>query len=78
MTNAVLDAPRRPRFFLVGNPSVILFIFCLAVFTLAVTVLAEGFGVGVISTSFVKTLGKTLACAWSHSPWTWSGGIAAS
>ena len=60
MTNAVLDAPRRPRFFLVGNPSVILFIFCLAVFTLAVTVLAEGFGVGVISTSFVKTLGKTL------------------
>ncbi|WP_299046286.1 urea ABC transporter permease subunit UrtC [uncultured Tateyamaria sp.] len=60
MTHAVLDAPRKPRFFLVGNPSVILFIFCLAVFTLAVTILAEGFGIGMISTSFVKTLGKTL------------------
>ena len=33
---------------------------CLAIFTLGVTMLAEGFGIGVISTSFVKTLGKTL------------------
>ena len=36
------------------------FIALLAAFTLGVTVLAEGFGIGVISTSFVKTLGKTL------------------
>ncbi|MEP1199688.1 urea ABC transporter permease subunit UrtC [Tateyamaria sp.] len=33
---------------------------CLALFTISVTILAEGFGIGVISTSFVKTLGKTL------------------
>ncbi|MEL6883607.1 MAG: urea ABC transporter permease subunit UrtC [Pseudomonadota bacterium] len=42
------------------HPSVLIFIACLALFTLAITVLAEGFGIGVISTSFVKTLGKTL------------------
>ncbi|MFC3614624.1 urea ABC transporter permease subunit UrtC [Lutimaribacter marinistellae] len=32
----------------------------LALFTIGVTILSEGFGIGVISTSFVKTLGKTL------------------
>ncbi|WP_299152333.1 urea ABC transporter permease subunit UrtC [uncultured Tateyamaria sp.] len=37
-----------------------IFIACLALFTLTVSVLSEGFGVGLISTSFVKTLGKTL------------------
>lgn len=42
------------------NPSILIFIALLALFTLTVTVLSEGFGVGVISTSFVKTLGKTL------------------
>ncbi|MEM6310683.1 MAG: urea ABC transporter permease subunit UrtC [Pseudomonadota bacterium] len=42
------------------HPSVLIFIACLAVFTVGVTILAEGFGIGVISTSFVKTLGKTL------------------
>lgn len=42
------------------NPSVLLFLVALALFTLGVTLLAEGTGSGVISTSFVKTLGKTL------------------
>ncbi|QDY69052.1 urea ABC transporter permease subunit UrtC [Qingshengfaniella alkalisoli] len=46
--------------FIAKNPSVLVFLACLALFTLTVTVLAEGFGIGVISTSFVKTLGKTL------------------
>ncbi len=41
-------------------PSVMVFLAILALFTLGVTILSEGFGVGVISTSFVKTLGKTL------------------
>ncbi len=48
------------RSFLTRHPSVLVFLACLALFTLAATVLAEGFGVGLISTSFVKTLGKTL------------------
>ena len=42
------------------NPSVLIFVVCLAVFTLTVTFLSQGFGVGLISTSLVKTLGKTL------------------
>ena len=46
--------------FLIRHPSVLIFMACLALFTLGVTVLAEGTGIGVISTSFVKTLGKTL------------------
>ncbi|MDU8945466.1 urea ABC transporter permease subunit UrtC [Ovoidimarina sediminis] len=59
MTDATLAAaPRRP--FAVRHPSVLIFLACLAAFTLCVTILAEGFGIGVISTSFVKTLGKTL------------------
>ncbi len=49
------------RSFMLRNPSVLIFIGILALFTLAVTVLSEGFGIGVISTAFVKTLGKTLA-----------------
>ena len=48
------------RSFLVRNPSVLIFIGLLAVFTLSVTLMSEAFGAGVISTSFVKTLGKTL------------------
>jgi urea transport system permease protein len=48
------------RSFLARNPSVLIFIACLAVFTLAITVASEAYGVGFISTSFVKTLGKTL------------------
>lgn len=46
--------------FVMRHPSVVIFIGVLALFTVGVTVLAEGFGIGVISTSFVKTLGKTL------------------
>ncbi|MBR9862551.1 MAG: urea ABC transporter permease subunit UrtC [Rhodobacteraceae bacterium] len=46
--------------FLSQNPSVLIFIALLAVFTFAVTLLSEVTGVGLISTSFVKTLGKTL------------------
>ncbi len=41
-------------------PSVLVFLALLALFTILITVLSEGFGVGLISTSFVKTLGKTL------------------
>ncbi|MDR6266678.1 MULTISPECIES: urea ABC transporter permease subunit UrtC [Rhodobacterales] len=48
------------RSFIARNPSVLIFLACLALFTLGVTALSEGFGVGIISTSFVKTLGKTL------------------
>ncbi|MEM8869477.1 MAG: urea ABC transporter permease subunit UrtC [Pseudomonadota bacterium] len=48
------------RTFLSQNPSVLWFLLALAVFTLAVTLMSEAFGVGILSTSFVKTLGKTL------------------
>jgi len=48
------------RSFVVRNPSVLWFLLGLALFTLAVTVLSEGFGIGIIPTAFVKTLGKTL------------------
>jgi len=48
------------RSFIVRNPSVLIFLAILALFTVVVTVLSEGFGVGLISTSFVKVLGKTL------------------
>ena len=46
--------------FLARNPSVLVFIAVLAVITLGATILSEGFGIGFISTSFIKTLGKTL------------------
>ncbi len=45
------------RSFLAANPSVLWFLLALALVTLGVTVMAEA---GMISTSFVKTLGKTL------------------
>ena len=48
------------RSFLARNPTVLIFIAVLALFTVGATVLSEGFGVGGISTSFIKTLGKTL------------------
>ena len=48
------------RSFVARNPSVLVFLALLALFTLTATVLSEGFGVGLISTSFIKTLGKTL------------------
>ena len=46
--------------FFARNPSILIFIALLALFTLGATVLSEGFGAGIISTSLVKTLGKTL------------------
>ena len=51
------------RSFVVRNPSVLIFLGGLALFTLIVTVFSEAFGAGLISTSFVKTLGKTLCLA---------------
>ena len=48
------------RSFVAQNPSVLVFLAILSLFTLGVTILSEGVGIGVISTSFVKTLGKTL------------------
>ncbi len=48
------------RSFIAKNPSVLVFLAILSLFTLSVTILSEGFGIGLISTSFVKTLGKTL------------------
>ncbi|MFT6022978.1 MAG: urea transport system permease protein [Ascidiaceihabitans sp.] len=46
--------------FIGQNPSILWFLAALGVFTLGVTVSSEVTGVGVISTSFVKVLGKTL------------------
>ncbi|MGI3170393.1 urea ABC transporter permease subunit UrtC [Pseudooceanicola sp. C21-150M6] len=48
------------RPFILRNPSVLIFLALLALFTIGVTVMSEAFGAGLISTSFVKTLGKTL------------------
>ena len=46
--------------FIAKNPSGLIFLLALAGFTITVTILSEGFGIGIISTSFIKTLGKTL------------------
>ncbi|MBB5516173.1 urea transport system permease protein [Rubricella aquisinus] len=46
--------------FISQNPSVLWFLAALGLFTLIVTILSEGFGLGIVSTSFIKTLGKTL------------------
>ncbi len=59
MSDLALQAGRR-RPFVMRHPSVLVFLACLALFTIGVTVLSEGFGIGAMSTSFVKTLGKTL------------------
>ncbi|MBY6151886.1 urea ABC transporter permease subunit UrtC [Vannielia litorea] len=48
------------RSFIARNPSILVFLACLGLFTVTVTIASEGFGLGLISTSFVKTLGKTL------------------
>ncbi|MFO1032932.1 MAG: urea ABC transporter permease subunit UrtC [Hyphomicrobiales bacterium] len=49
-----------PKFVLLREPSVMIFILGLALFTFLVTVMSDAAGAGLISTSFVKTLGKTL------------------
>jgi urea transport system permease protein len=46
--------------FIAQNPSVLWFLLALSLFTLGVTVLSEAMGTAFLSTSFVKTLGKTL------------------
>lgn len=46
--------------FLAKNPSVLTFLALLALFTLAVTLLSTAYGAEIVSTSMVKTLGKTL------------------
>ncbi|KPB02199.1 urea ABC transporter permease subunit UrtC [Ahrensia marina] len=46
--------------FLIRRQSVLVFIGLLALFTIGATLLSEGLGIGLVSTSFVKTLGKTL------------------
>lgn len=42
------------------QPSVLIFISLLAVFTIVMVILSEGFGLGLVSTSMIKILGKTL------------------
>ena len=51
------------RSLIARHPSVLIFLAILATFTLGVTILSEGFGIGLVSTSLVKTLGKTLCLA---------------
>lgn len=46
--------------FLMRTPSTLIFLALLAVFTIVITILSEGLGIGLVSTSLVKTLGKTL------------------
>ena len=53
-------APVKRRRLLQDNPSVLWFMGLLGLFTLGITVLSEGFGIGVISTNLVKILGMTL------------------
>ncbi|WGW05147.1 urea ABC transporter permease subunit UrtC [Tropicibacter oceani] len=55
---ACRETPRTT--FIAQNPSVLWFLLALALFTLGVTVLSEATGAAILSTSFVKTLGKTL------------------
>lgn len=48
------------RTFIAKNPSVLWFLLGLSVFTVVVTIMSEAAGTALISTSFLKTLGKTL------------------
>ncbi|MFT4742592.1 MAG: urea transport system permease protein [Yoonia sp.] len=48
------------RTFIGKNPSVLWFLLCLSLFTVVVSVMSEAAGTALISTSFLKTLGKTL------------------
>ena len=48
------------RTFIGKNPSVLWFLLGLSVFTVVVSVMSEAAGTALISTSFLKTLGKTL------------------
>ena len=46
--------------FLAKNPSVLIFLAALSLFTLTVTLMSSAYGFDLVSTSFIKTLGKTL------------------
>jgi urea transport system permease protein len=48
------------RTFIARNPSVLWFLLALSAFTVIVTLMSEAAGSALISTSFLKTLGKTL------------------
>ncbi|WP_299029770.1 urea ABC transporter permease subunit UrtC [uncultured Sulfitobacter sp.] len=48
------------RTFIAKNPSVLWFLLGLSLFTVVVSIMTEAAGTAVISTSFLKTLGKTL------------------
>ncbi|RMC37915.1 urea ABC transporter permease subunit UrtC [Paracoccus alkanivorans] len=52
---------RKP--FILRNPSVLLMLAVLAVFTAAVTLMSQAYGSGAVPTSMVKVLGKTLCLA---------------
>lgn len=49
-----------PRSFIMRNPSVLWFLLALSALTIGATIMSEAFGMDLISTSFIKTLGKTL------------------
>ncbi len=53
-------AVRTRQPFLLRNPSVLVFILALSALTLVATLLSDAFGVGLVSTSSIKILGKTL------------------
>ena len=48
------------RTFIAKNPSILWFLLGLSVFTVLVTIFSEAAGSSVVSTSFLKILGKTL------------------
>lgn len=63
MNDSTSDKPissMPPRSFIMRNPSVLVFILALSVLTIGATILSEAFGLGLLSTSFIKILGKTL------------------
>lgn len=62
--------------FIGQNPSVLWFLAALGAFTLGITLLSEVTGAGLISTSFVKVLGKTLCLCLVASRWMSFGAIA--
>ena len=58
---AAISARLTPqRSFFLRHPSLLWFLAALALFTIVVVVISEGLGWGLMSTSMVKTLGKTL------------------
>jgi urea transport system permease protein len=55
-----MSDPLTPRPFLARNPSVLWFLGILAALCLLVTLMSPAIGLDMVSTSFIKTLGKTL------------------